>query len=624
MVRKIDRVIVLLAVIAAAHLESKASFAQCCQSKNDSPGAAPAVGSRLDPAKRIDAATIDLPQYFEQIGTDAALWYQHVQTLASPAFEGRQPGTDGIKRAADYIEFQFRSVGLLPPFASGIAENPKSFRQTLTLDGDATANPSLSTLTIGDESLVYGQDFVLAANTRKGSARGPVAFVGYAVEAGEGGYSSFDPSVDLRGKIAVVFRLEPLKDDGRFRGGDGPGPASSVISKLIAVAEKGASGVLIVAPPGAQYTVPELETIAGLGNSCDTIPVIPTAVITHAAAEKLLRKADPQSRDLMKWRRLADEGRVKTVALDDRVLVDLQANVETRTVVTENVAGALSGRGKLADEWLVIGAHYDHVGRGHARKSGDAGVLLGADDNASGTAMMLSLAGRLSRMYAEAAPDASLRSVLFVAFTAEETGLMGSRHFVKNPPVPLSSMYAMINFDAVGRLRDNKLWMYGSDSAPEFSGLLQATVAGGGLDVIAEPGGESSDHVSFLEAGVPALYFHTGPHEEYHTSADLAHTVNPAGAANVLDLSERVGSILASSPGELSFSEEAVKWSSWCAGTSSSSSNKSPKESKPCAPGCCKKPASATSPKSEKSKCCGDAPAKGGSVGSKVEGRVGT
>lgn len=580
--------------------------AQCCQSQPARAEPKPIRTTATDADRNAGTDSFDLREYFGQIGNDASLWFQHVQVLASPAMEGRRPGTRGIDRAADYIEYYFREYGLAPPFVSNSAAGDsadKSYRQSLNLEGEVISGGAhASTLTIGDETLVEGRDFAIASNTRTGSARGPLAFVGYAVAAGPGGYSSFDTQSDLAGRIAVVFRLEPLKDDGSFQWGDGPGTASSMVEKLKALAAKKVAGVLIVNPPGAKYELASLESISGLGGCCTSMPRIPTAMITQEAAEKILKLADPLSRDLGSWRRLADSGHIGTVKLNDQVIVELNARVEVQLIPTENVAGALSGRGRLASEWIVIGGHYDHIGRGTARAPGDQGVLLGADDNASGTAMVLLLAQRLANAYASAAADADLRSILFVAFTAEETGLLGSRHFVKNPPVPLTSLHAMLNFDAVGRLRENKLWLYGFESAAEFPEMFGALLEKSGLSVQTVADGDSSDQVSFVEAEIPALFFNTGPHDEYHTSADLADTVNPAGAARIMELAETVAMRLAAKPGELIFVDQSTTWSSWCKGNRGGSGDK------PCGTSCCgKSSAAAPLPAGDKpkTKCCG-------------------
>jgi len=317
------------------------------------------------------ANDIDLPGYFDSLGPDASLWYQHVQTLANPAFEGRAPGTRGAELAAEYIEFYFRQYSLQPPFsgktgqgAHTAANAGKSYRQPLTLGGVvAPGYETNGTLAISGVELAPGKDFVITANARRGKVEGGVTFVGYGLEHGENGYTSFDEGVDLRGRVALLLGLEPLNEDGSFRWGSEVGQYSSLVGKLGAVASRGAAGILIVNPPGARLSPEPLDPLPTVAGGFNSLPPIPTAMITSTVADRLLRLGDPQSRDVMTWRRLADEGKVKTVNLSDKAVVSLRSNVESAEVTTENVAATLQGKGSLKDEWIVIGGHYDAPGR---------------------------------------------------------------------------------------------------------------------------------------------------------------------------------------------------------------------------------------------------------------------
>lgn len=190
-----------------------------------------------------------------------------------------------------------------------------------------------------------------------------------------------------------------------------------------------------------------------------------------------------------------------------------------------NVAGLLPGRGEQASRRLVIGAHYDHLGLA----AGGNGFHPGADDNASGVATLVELA----RLLAEQ-PGPDLRGVLLVAFAGEEIGLLGSAHFVREPPAPLASIDAMINLDTVGRLRAGRLYVGGAGTAAVFPGLLTEINLRHGLDLEVGLGGwDASDHVSFNAAGVPVLFLFTGAHEQYHTPTDDWTLVSPSGLARV-------------------------------------------------------------------------------------------
>jgi hypothetical protein len=220
----------------------------------------------------------------------------------------------------------------------------------------------------------------------------------------------------------------------------------------------------------------------------------------------------------------------------------------------KNVVGVLPGRGPLAGQVVVLGAHYDHLGRG-GRASGSldpdsVGVIHnGADDNASGTAALLE-AARLLRGKLQG----DRRTIVFVAFTAEESGLIGSSHYVQHPVHANDSTIAMINFDMVGRLRDEKLLALGAETAVEFPALLDSLNAGFQFDLRASGDGWGrSDHASFYGARIPVVHFFTDTHEQYHRVTDDAETINAAGVARVASYAADLTTALATRPERLTY-----------------------------------------------------------------------
>jgi hypothetical protein len=218
----------------------------------------------------------------------------------------------------------------------------------------------------------------------------------------------------------------------------------------------------------------------------------------------------------------------------------------------KNVVGLIPGSGRLAGQAIVIGAHYDHLGLGGSGSldPDSLGVVHnGADDNASGTAALLETARILNR---RAAPD--VRTIVFVAFTAEELGLIGSDHYVKDPSVANDSTYAMLNFDMVGRLRENKLVTGGTGSAPEFPQLLDSVNAGYGLNLAAQddPWGRS-DHSSFYAAGIPVIHFLTDTHEDYHRTTDDWDKINVDGIERVSMYAADLAWVLATRTNHLTY-----------------------------------------------------------------------
>ncbi len=220
--------------------------------------------------------------------------------------------------------------------------------------------------------------------------------------------------------------------------------------------------------------------------------------------------------------------------------------VKRSTAQTRNVMACLSGTGPHAGEWVVVGAHYDHLGKGQmGHMFGPVGsVYHGADDNASGVAAVLELAARLR------AAGPLPRSVLFVLFSGEEEGLIGSDFFVKHPPVPLDRVAAMLNLDMVGRLKGDALLIGGEGTARAFDGIVAAAVAGTGLHTSTfERGGLGpSDHMSFALQHVPVLFLFTGLHADYHRPTDTADKINYPGLDRVVAVADRIVTALAAMP----------------------------------------------------------------------------
>jgi hypothetical protein len=215
------------------------------------------------------------------------------------------------------------------------------------------------------------------------------------------------------------------------------------------------------------------------------------------------------------------------------------------------VIGILSGTNpKLSQQAIVIGAHYDHLGLGgeHSLAPDQSGTIHpGADDNASGVAGVIALARAFARSGSE-------RTLVFAAFSGEEMGLLGSAAYVKNPPRPLDKTFAMINMDMIGRLRDERVYILGVDSAAEFRPLVAEALAGSGLQASYSGDGYGpSDHTSFYAAGIPVLMFFTGAHEDYHRPSDTAEKIAPQGLEKVTRLVFRTAQRLEEQPALLTF-----------------------------------------------------------------------
>lgn len=506
--------------------------------------------------------------------SEVEAYRQHVNTLANPFFEGRGSGSKGNDLAADYLEFYYRKAGLQPAFPSDAAEGGEakpfsSYRQPFTVGrGTAVSAAAMtySNSTGSETSLKVGEDFNVLAISASGEVKGQVVFAGYSIKGGQQEYRTYAPEDTLNGKIAMVMRFEPMDDNGRSRLAEQGGPkwsnAAALRPKLQAALDRGAAAIILVNPPGADdprtNNLEDVVTSAGFGRSMG----VPVVMMSIAAADVLIRAADPSGRSLMDLRKLADEkgGLVPLTQAE----VSISAAVEETPKRTQNLGGILPGRGDLAREYIVMGAHYDHVGYGRDGGANPANVgeiHPGADDNASGTSGILIAMQQLKKFYEEAPADQPLRSILFMHFSGEEIGLLGSRHFVRNSPFDAKDIYAMINFDMIGRLREGKVDMNGTGTAVGFDEILDPLIARSGLNVNKLTGGQGpSDHQSFYNGGIPVIFFFTGFHDVYHAPGDVASLVNCEGALQVVSLGVAIAQSLAVRAGPLEFQETESTW----------------------------------------------------------------
>lgn len=500
------------------------------------------------------------PSPAETLATDAADYRVHITTLANPFMEGRAPGTRGNRVAADYIEFNLKALGLAPAFAleTTLADGTKAtkdradWRQPFV--APSSAGRPTDTVRLGGSTLAYtpaggaevrltpGTDYNVLGYSHAGDLRGPLAFAGYSIDEGNDDYSSYPKGADLTGKIAIVLRFEPMDEQGKSKWADVRWSANAGLdSKLRAAAERGAAGIILVNAPGADDDrVNKLDDLSLAGNRPMKVPVV---MMSIAAADALVKSADAEGRSLLDLRKLADaKGGVIDLPRAEGVL---NVDIQRVPLMTDNVGGILAGSGALKDEYIVIGSHYDHVGYGMfgsrdgAKSRGK--IHAGADDNASGTSGNLLVARKLAQAYAAMPAETPRRSVLFLWFSAEESGLVGSRWYVNHPAVPLEQHALMLNMDMIGRLRDGKLEVGGVGTSEGLAEWCEPYWDSSGL--VIKPtriGAPNSDHYSFHLKGVPNLFFFTGLHKEYHSVEDVVATINMEGAASVADLVYRL------------------------------------------------------------------------------------
>jgi len=491
-------------------------------------------------------------------------YLDHAAFLADPALQGRLPGTPGIERAAAAAQLDLAAAGLQPLFQDAGTGRP-TFRQQLDLGTRRTLGNPTAALIINDQQtpLEHGTDFSLLGYGSGGAGELPLTFVGYSIVAGPEGYIGYTLADRLDGRAVIILRYEPMDDDGLSLwapSGQAWSGSAGAIGKARAAARRGAAAVLFVTPPAADTGDP-LETLdettAPAGMDLD----IPAMQFSADAAASLIAAADPEGRSLNDLIALANRAGT-VVQLNDNARLRFDADLDQSPLTSANIGALLPGRGDLAERSILIGAHYDHIGLGtFASRSPDrAGeVHPGADDNASGTAGLLLAADVLAAAYAGLPADADARSIIFVLFTAEESGLVGSAEYTNNPPRPIRRHDLMLNMDMIGRYED-LLEVGGLDSADGLEDLLTPLFDASPLNILPDSflGAGRSDHASFHRAAVPAVFFHTGLHDQYHTADDTIDTLNIDGALDVVELVCQVALTAATHPGDLPYNGPGV------------------------------------------------------------------
>jgi hypothetical protein len=448
----------------------------------------------------------------------------HAKFLAAPELSGRGVGTPGIATARDYIAAEFAKYGLRPG-----GDNASYLQKFTVAVGVRVKQPS--SLALGqDPVLKLDEDWLPLGLSSSGRVNADAVFAGYGITAKDYGYDDY-AGIDAKGKIVFVLRYEPppTNDQSPFKKPPDFSTHAALRTKANNAREHGAIGMILVDMDQRGNAMTELmslrSTLWRTGSS------LVAAQIKRHAAENWFA-AQGVSLKLLK-ERIDREGKPASLEIAGKT-ISMQVTLEEEREQAENVVGVLPGRDpSSAPEYLVIGAHYDHLGLGYygARDPSAAGMIHhGADDNASGTSVLLHVARRLSQV--EPKP---FRSIVFVAFSAEELGLHGSRHFVSGWP-QIGSVKSMINLDMVGRLREARVTIFGVRSAPPFETIVVSNAKQLGLQTNLADGVGPSDHQSFYNKQIPVLHFFTGSHPDYHRPGDTWDKLNYAGMTQIGDL----------------------------------------------------------------------------------------
>lgn len=459
---------------------------------------------------------------------------EQVKTLAGPAMEGRGSGTPGADLAAAHVAAAFKAAGLTPAGEAGTFLQPFSVPTGLRF---GTPN-TLAMLAPAARPFDLGRDFTPLSVSDNGSVTGELVFAGYGITAPDLGYDDY-AGVDARGKVVLVMTREPRAQDpaSPFRRAEAQHYAGRE-HKLINAREHGATAVLIVSHP--RIDEPRLPVLSGGGQSLRIL----AAAVARTTAETLLAPGGMTLGDLADAIDQATAPRSAPVA---GVRVRLDVDVLRERAMTRNVIGVLPGTDPaLRHQAIVIGAHYDHLGRGGETSMAPdqhGQIHHGADDNASGTAVVMALARAFG------AAGGAPRTLVFAAFSGEELGLLGSAEYLRRPAVPVDKTVLMVNLDMVGRLREGRLHIGGADSGTGLRDVVTEAARDLSLSLELPPSPFGpSDHTSFYVAGVPVLFFFTGAHGDYHRPTDTWDRINAQGLATVGTVVARVVSAVAALP----------------------------------------------------------------------------
>lgn len=482
-----------------------------------------------------------------------------VTYLASDALEGRGVETAGNEKAAEHVRAAFQAAGLKPGMSDGSWFQPF----TISLGAELNAEETRLALTAGDqtEQLALDKSFQPLYLGGPGEAKAPIVFAGYGISAPGLGYDDY-ANADVKGKVVLILRKEPQQDDphSKFDGTDTT-PHAYVRTKLKAATNRGAAAVLLVNDAGTVKQEEGKDVLVRPGAFGDGATKIPFGQISREAADRLLKAAplkvgERSLSSLDETQKQIDESFQPATQEVTGATADLAFAFNAKEVAVENVVGVVPGEGPRANEYVVIGAHFDHIGYGEtgSRKPGVHEIHNGADDNASGTSAMLELARRVA-----SGPKPS-RTIVFLGFNGEERGLLGSNYYVEHPVYPLDKTVAMLNFDMVGRLGDHPLTVYGVGSAKEFKDLIAGVSKH--RDFKIEPVDSvmgASDHYSFYLKKVPVFHFFTGLTEEYHTPADDVQTLNLTGIVQSVDFAQDVLNAILKDEDRLTYQETATE-----------------------------------------------------------------
>ena len=424
---------------------------------------------------------------------DTTLIYQHISVLAADSLEGRKVGSEGERKAARYIIEQFKQIGLAPAGDDG------SFKQAFDFTSEIKRGPN-NTIKIGAHDLKINEDFIPLENSHVGSFDfDKLVFVGYGIELDSVDHHDYADK-DVAGKPVLIERFSPDGNEAHSAYYE----LATIDAKIAEATKHGVSGIFLFTPE-------------------DQDDILPHRMRAHPAERDI---------PIVFLKRTVFDNDHQTPEALAKEKISGNVDLERIRSTGHNVAGFLKGGKPGADKKIVIvGAHYDHLGWGGPGSGSlytgkEPQIHNGADDNASGVAGVIEMA----RYFAARQADLDY-SLLFLTFSGEEAGLLGSNYFAKHPTVDKENISFMINMDMIGRLREEKgLPVQGVGTSPAFKEYFE-NYSDDFKITTSESGVGPSDHTAFYNVGIPTLFFFTGAHKQYHKPTDDIALINFSGEA---------------------------------------------------------------------------------------------
>ncbi len=445
---------------------------------------------------------------------------QHISYLASDELKGRDSGTEEILKAANYISNEFQKYGLKPSFEGKyLQEFP--FIKTIQLSD----NNSLIFYYEGKEiSPTLWDEYISVPFSGNTKVKGQLVFAGFGISAEDLNYDDYK-GIDVKDKIVIVFRNTPEPDVAHSEF-----DTHSALRKKATVArDKGAAGIIFINPYDENKTSDDLIKFDyDRGGSVSDFAVVNTK---REIIENLFSSLSKNLKEV--YDHILETKTPFSFELKN-ASTDISTEVKEVEAISWNVGGYIEGNDpELKREWLIIGAHFDHLGmgsEGSLYRGDELQIHNGADDNASGTTGVLELAEK----FASEKNDLK-RSIAFFTFSGEELGLLGSNYLVNNLPFLAEDAVTMINMDMIGRLQDSSLIVYGTGTSSNWTDMLNKYNSYGFNLTFNEEGYGPSDHSSFYGKKIPVLFFFTGTHEDYHKPSDDTEKINFEGEQNILE-----------------------------------------------------------------------------------------